>query len=135
MDLKVIISNSVPDFVAKPVNFILTNVVGRVLTLVQNISNTMVNFSQFVSQKFVEISDKLTAIFGEIKAALNEKVSKFVANTKKKLKWLFFISEDFDVDDDEKKIEEAKRTFELKTFIHSFVKTFKKEKDGKDNEY
>jgi hypothetical protein len=132
MDLTVLLSNSTPALISKPINFILTNFVGRILIVFQNIPNMIVNIAQGLSQKFVEISDKLVAIFGEIKTAISEKVSKFVARIKKKLFFIFGTSE---ADDEEKKIEEAKRTFELKTFIHSLIKNFKKEKDTEKDEY
>ena len=86
-----------------------------------------------VSQKFAEISDKLAAVYGELKAAVEEKVSKFFTETKKKLKSLFFVFGTQETDDEDKKIDEAKRTFELKTFIHKMYKKLKGE-DEKDIE-
>lgn len=128
MDLSVIITKNFPPIVAKPVNFILNSVVGRVLVLVQNVPHVI----QAFVQKFADISDKLTAIYGELKSAINEKVSKFVTDIKKKLKSLFFIFGTFEADDEEKKIDEAKRTFELKTFIHKLAQ---KLKNKEENEY
>jgi hypothetical protein len=131
LDISSIISKSAPNFISKPMNFILTNIIGRVLNLVQNLPTAIVSFSQ----KFVDISDKLVAVFGEIKASIKEKVSKFISNVKKKLKSIFSVFCTSEVDDEECKIEEAKRTFELKTFIQSLVKNFKKEKDIEKDEY
>ena len=128
MDLSVIITKNFPPIVAKPVNFILNSVVGRVLALVQNFPNVI----QTVVGKLADISDKLTAIYGELKSAINEKVSKFVTDIKKKLKSLFFVFGASDADDEEKKIDEAKRTFELKTFIHKLAQ---KLKNKEENEY
>ena len=63
-------------------------------------------------------------MYGELKASINEKISKFTNNLKKKLKSLFFVFGAEETDDEDKKIEEAKRAFELKTFIHKlFGKT------------
>ena len=80
-----------------------------------------------------DISDKLTAIYGELKAAIGEKISKFTSDLKKKLKSLFFVFGTQETDDEDKKIDEAKRTFELKTFIHQLYKKLKGE-DEKDIE-
>ena len=85
------VESTMPAIIAKPVSFVLTTIVGNVLKFIQNIPTVINNISQFISQKFADISDKLTAIYGELKASVSEKVSKFLLNTKKKLKSLFFI--------------------------------------------
>lgn len=124
MDLATNISKSTPAIIAKPVNFVLTNVIGKALNFIQNISNVISNITNAIVQKFADISDKLTAMYGELKASIHEKISKFTNNFKKKLKFLFFVFGTEETDDEDKKIEEAKRAFELKTFIHKlFGKT------------
>ncbi|MBE7712839.1 MAG: hypothetical protein E7Z87_03760 [Cyanobacteria bacterium SIG26] len=133
MDLAALISKTTPTIIASPVNFILTQVVGRVLNIIQNIPNIITNVTQAIIQKFADISDKLTAVYGELKAAIQEKISKFASDFKKKLKSLFFVSSSQETDDEDKKIDEAKRTFELKTFIHKLAQKFKKQ-DKKDIE-
>lgn len=133
MDLAALISKTTPTIIASPVNFILTQVVGRVLNIIQNIPNIITNVTQAIIQKFADISDKLTAIYGELKAAVQEKISKFASDFKKKLKSLFFVSSSQETDDEDKKIDEAKRTFELKTFIHKLAQKLKKQ-DKKDIE-
>jgi hypothetical protein len=127
VDYNFMISKALPAVIAKPIAFLVNNVLIKSLNFVKNIPN----FIQNIAQKFVEISDKLTAIYGELKAAIKEKVSKFLKDFKKKMKSLFFISQGEDCDDEEKQIEEAKRTFELKTFIHKLQERFtnKKEKE------
>lgn len=129
MDLAAAIRETMPDLVAKPVNFVLIGIVGSVLDIVQNIPTVITNIAQAISQKFADISDKLTAIYGELKAAIGEKVSKFLKETKKKLKSLFFFFGVTETDDEDKKIEEAKRTFELKTFISKLFQRTKQEKE------
>ena len=130
-----IIETNMPAIIAKPVNFVLTMLVGNVLKFVQNIPNVINNISQFISQKLADISDKLNAIYGELKASINEKVSKFLSATKKKLKSIFFIFGTQETDDEEKKIEEAKRTFELKTFIQNLLRQTKHEKEIEKDEH
>ena len=91
----------------------------------------MTNFVQNLSQKLADISDKLTAVYGEIKAAIAKKISETFKDIKKKIKSLFGIFEPTDIDSEDKKVDEAKRTFELKTFIH---KLYKKLKNGEKDE-
>lgn len=128
LDLAASISNKLPPIIAKPVNFVLTKIAAGVLNVIRNIPNAITDFTQSLTQKLADISDKLSAVYGELKAAINEKVSKFVSNFKKKIKSLFFVFAAEDSDDEDKKIDEAKRTFELKTFIHKLYKKLK----GKD---
>jgi len=122
MQLSAFIEKSMPAIVAKPINFVLNTVVGNVLNIVKNIPAAITNFAQVITQKIADISDKLAAVYGELKASINEKVSKFVSDLKKKLKSMFFIFGTDETTDEEKKIEEAKRTFELKTFIQKLFK-------------
>lgn len=133
MELASSISKSLPAAIAKPVNFILTNIVGKVLNIIKNVPTILTNISQTLTQKFADISDKLTAVYGELKAAVQKKVSEVLSSMKKKLKSIFSVFGPFESDDDDKKIEEAKRTFELKTFIHKLYKKIKNE-DEKDIE-
>ncbi len=119
------ISNTMPPIIAKPINFVLNTIVGNVLKFVHNIPTFIVNISQAISQKLTDISDKLAAVYGEFKAAVGEKISKFLSDLKKKLKSLFFISETYETDEEEKKIEEDKRQFEIKTFIHNLYQKLK----------
>ena len=133
MALAVLITNTMPAVIAKPVNFILNNIVGKALTIIQNLPAAIARFTQAINQKIADISDKLTAIYGELKAAIGEKISKFTSDLKKKLKSLFFVFGTQETDDEDKKIDEAKRTFELKTFIHHLYKKLKGE-DEKDIE-
>ena len=129
VELTSMISKSMPAIVAKPINFVLNNLVGRVLNIVQNIPTVIANITQAISQKFVDISDKLTAVYGELKAAVQKKVSEVLSNVKKKLKSIFSIFGTAESDDEDKKIDEAKRTFELKTFIHKLYKKLKDEEE------
>jgi hypothetical protein len=133
MALAVLVTNTMPAVIAKPVNYILNNIIGKALTIIQNLPAAIERFTQAINQKMADISDKLTAIYGELKAAIGEKISKFTSDLKKKLKSLFFVFGTQETDDEDKKIDEAKRTFELKTFIHQLYKKLKGE-DEKDIE-
>lgn len=125
-DFTLMISNNLPKILSKPINFLLNKFVGNILTAIKNlpinITQTIIN----INQKFVDITDKLTALIGEFKAAINKKISDTFNIVKKKLKSLFSIFNISDIEDEDKKVEEDKRTFELKTFIHNLYKKLTK---------
>ena len=127
LDLAYAISKSTPAIISKPVNFVLTQIAGRFIQIVANIPNVITN----IGQKISDISEKLNAIYGECKAALQKNISDFWQKTKKKLKSIFFVFGTDESDNDEKKIDEAKKIFNLKTFIH---KLFQKLKKGKEHD-
>lgn len=131
------ISKIMPAIIAKPANFILTNIAAKALNLIQNIPAAVINITDTISKKIADITDKLAAVYGEFKAAVSEKISKFTQKIKKKLKSLLFIFGTDETDDEDKKIEEAKRIFELKTFVHKLFGKIKEEnkKDSKKDEY
>lgn len=124
------VQNSMPAIVAKPVAFVMNNIVANGLNALKNLPVAIANFAKNFSQKLADITDKLTAVYGELKAAVAKKVSETFKEVKKKIKSIFGIFEPTDTDDEDKKVEEAKRTFELKTFIH---KLYKKLRDDGEN--
>ena len=93
------------------------------------ISNFADKMAQF-KQKIVDIQDKLNAIFGEAKAFVEKKVSEFVSVVKSKFEGLFKIFKKEDAKDEDTKIDEDKKIFNLKTLIH---KLRKKKKDDTEN--
>lgn len=128
---------NMPAVIAKPLNFILNNVIGGLLKGISSIPTVISNVIQTVQQKLADISDKLTAMLGEFKAAINKKVSELFKDLKKKVKSIFSIFRPLDSDDDEKQIDETKKAFELKTFIHELYNRLtkgEKNKDLEDNE-
>ncbi len=128
-------TNNTPAIIAKPVNFVLNTVVGGMLRTIANIPATISNAIQTIQQKLSDISDKLTAMFGEIKASIEKKISEAFKDLKKKVKSLFSIFQPMDTDNDDKQIDETKKAFELRTFIHELYKKLtENEKDLKEND-
>lgn len=123
IDMVAAIAKSTPFIISAPVNFVLTQVVARVINIIAFVPATLSN----IIQKFVDITDKLTAIYGEIKAAVSKTISEIWNKTKKKLKSIFFIFGTDDSDNEEKKIDEVKKAFRLKTFIQKLFSKTKKE--------
>lgn len=127
--------NSAPSIIAKPINFVLNTVLGGTLRTVASIPTTISNLIQTVQQKFADISDKLTAMVGELKASIEKNISENFKSIKKKIKSLFSIFNPQNIDNEEKQIDETKKTFELKTFIHDLYKRITgNEKDDTDND-
>lgn len=116
----------------KPAAFLINKLAIPVLNLIKNIPNVMLNaankFIQ-IKEKFADIQDKLNAIFGEAKNFVEKKVSELVSNIKAKLETLFKIFKRNNTKDDETKIDEDKKIFNLKTFIQ---KIRKKKDDTED---
>lgn len=123
-----------PAIIAKPVNFILNTVIGGALNSIKNIPLAISNALQTLGQKLADISDKLTAMMGELKAAINKKITEAFSDFKKKVKSLFSIFNPQDADDEEKKIDETKKAFQLKTFIHDLYNKLTNNENKKDIE-
>ncbi len=125
-------SNNTPQIIAKPVNFVLNTVLGGIVRTIANIPTTISNTIQTIQQKLADISDKLTAMVGELKASIEKKISEAFKDLKKKVKSLFSIFQPMDTDNNDKQIDETKKAFELRTFIHDLYK--KLTQDEKDLE-
>ena len=73
-NIGIFFANSTPAIIAKPINFVLQTVLGGTLKGIANIPTTISNLVQTVLQKLADISDKLTAIVGELKRLSNSKL-------------------------------------------------------------
>ena len=123
------ISANTPAIIAKPVNFVLNTIIGGTINLIKNLPTTIQNITQTISQKLADISDKLTAVYGELKAAIAKKITEPLKELKKKIKSIFSIFNPNNTDNEEKQIDETKKAFKLKTFIHDLYKKITKEED------
>lgn len=127
------------NFILKPVAYTISNiVVGGVNNLIKGItavlnviSNIRDKLSQ-IKQKLADIQDKLNAVFGEAKAFIEKKVSEIVSTVKSKLEGLFKILKRNNTKDDDTKIDEDKKIFNLKTILHKIMR--RKKKDDTESE-
>lgn len=127
-------TQNTPSIISKPANFILNTVLGGTINLIKSVPVAITNTFQTLTQKLADISDKLTAMMGELKASINKKISETFNELKKKVKSLFAIFQPLDADNDDKQIDETKRTFELRTFLHDLYKKLtENEKDLENN--
>lgn len=139
--MKIAIQNSnLPKPVIQAFNILTNSVLTPLVKAAQSITNTLQNIANTVmktlseiKQKMVDIADKLTAMFGEAKAALQKKINEKFKDIKKKIFNLFGLANVDDEEDEEaKKIEEAKRLFELNTAKEALFQLFDPTEEEKE---
>lgn len=106
-----------------------------VLNVLQKLPILAQKALNFIQEKFADISDKLNAIFGELKNSTEKKISERLKDFKKRFKSIFGIDEPDDIEDEEKQVEEAKRLFEFKTVLHNIAQKFKEKDEIDDYNY
>ena len=124
------ISNNI---LLKPMAFVINNIVIPIFNIPKTISKIAAGLNHFIQQiqnKFIDIQDKLNTIFGEAKAFIDKKVSEIVSSIKTKFVEIFKIFKRNRTKDDDTKIDEDKKIFNLKKFIQ---KIWKKDKNDRKN--
>lgn len=122
-----------PKMIAKPLA-LAAQIAVPVLNAAKNVVIIAQKALNFVQTKLADISDKLNAIFGELKNSTEKKISDALKDFKKKFKSIFGVFEPAEVDDEEKRLEESKRVFEFKTILQTIKeKISKKGKDDTSN--
>jgi hypothetical protein len=76
--------------------------------------------------------DKLTAIFGEAKAFIDKKISELVSVVKSKLETLFRVFKRNNAKDDDTKLDDDKKIFNLKTIIKRIIKRKKDDSNSQN---
>ena len=115
-------------FILKPVAFTIKNIVVPIINTIRNIPNIISNLNQ-IKQRFVDIQDKLNALFGEAKAFVEKKISEFISSVKSKFEDIFKIFKKNNTEDDDTKIDDDKKIFNLKKVLR---KLWKKRDDTED---
>ena len=118
----------------KPLAFVVQNIAVPIVNFVKNIpmfAGNLANKINVIKENFVDIMDKLTAVFGEAKAFIEKKVSELIEKLKTKLKSLFKIFKKHNADDEDTKIDDDKKIFNLKTILHKIIR--KKKENDRDN--
>ena len=128
------ISNS---FILKPVAYTINiivaglNILNKGITTIKNVILSVSDkLSQF-KQKFVDIQDKLNAIFGEAKLFLEKKISELVSTVKSKFDGIFKVFNKENTQDEDTKTDEDKKIFNLKTILHKIKRKIKDDTKGK----
>jgi len=124
------LQNSLPPVLAKTIALITNKILLPMMNVIRDVMLLIQKALVQIEQKLADISDKLTAIFGELKNSIEKKLSDKFTDFKKKAKSFFGIFEPKEIDEEENKLEEEKRIFELKTIFQSI----KKKLTHKENE-
>lgn len=126
------------NFIQTLSNNIVLRPIAKVLVFtalpVLNIFQALPKALTFLNNLRFEITDKLNAIYGEAKAFLNKKLEEMIKVLKSPFEWLGKIFKKNNTDDDDTKIDDDKRIFNLKTIIHKVKEKFNKKKD-KEHEH
>ena len=111
-----ILNSSLPKPVAQALTAVLDTVITPMAKAVQTINNTIQNLTNNIAkavdsfkQKIADITDKLTAMLGEAKAAIEKKISDKLKDMKKKLFGLFGIAQADNEEDEEVKRKKKKK--------------------------
>ena len=112
-------------FITKPLAFVIQNAIIPIVNFIQNIPRFIVNFKTTLP----EISDKLAAIYGEAKAFLNKKLEELLKVGKSMFEGFFKIFKKKNADDEDTKIDDDKKIFNLKTILHKVREKFKRKKN------
>ena len=123
------IDNVNPNFIQKPIIHIAKNIILPIINFIQNIPKII----QQIQNLKIEIQDKLNAIFGEAKAFAEKKIAELVSNIKTKIKSIFKIFKKSSASDEDTKIDEDKKLFNLKAILHKILRK-KKDQDDNNNE-
>jgi len=117
----------------KPIAFLIINTALPTINTVRNFTSFVMSISNKIhqiKQTIIDIVDKLTAIYGEIKNFIQKKVSELISMIKTKFTDMFKILKKNNSDNDDSKVDEDKKIFNLKRLISTI---FNKKKD-KNNE-
>lgn len=112
-------------------NILQTSAISLLNTTV-NITITTINIIrnsfEFIQQKFVDISDKISYVCTELKLKIQKLLTE-KTTIKQKLKSLFEIFIPLNINNEDKKIDEEKLLYKLKTTLSSITKKFKKQQE------
>ena len=116
------------NLITKPIAFVVQSLALPIVNFVQNIPKFI---QRFQNLKF-EIQDKLNAIFGEVKNFIQKKIADLVSTIKSKFEGLFKILKKHNAEDDDTKIDDDKKIFNLKNILRKIIRK-KKEKDDSNS--
>lgn len=115
------------NLISKPIAIVFSLILLPIFYVIKFIPNVL----RTLNNLRFEITDKLNAIFGEAKAFLDDKLKKIINLLKSPLELFGKIFKKNDSDNNDTKIDDDKKIFNLKTIIHKIKEKFKKKKDNK----
>lgn len=82
-----VLAEKLPRIISTPLTFIVQTIIQRPIEIMRAIPQVFTN----LAQKIADVSAKITSVLGEIKTAINKKISEKLSEFRKKLKSLFAI--------------------------------------------
>lgn len=117
-NLQMFIQNMSQSALTRPIAYIAQNAVLPVINFIKELPVKFLQMTGNMAQKLADISDKLAAIYGELKAAIDKKISDVSKKIKKKIISLFEIfNANNDGSEDETIKDYQKQLNKIKSFI------------------
>lgn len=105
-------------------------VLNELKNIVQNVLNTVTENINKLKEGLINITDKLAALYGEAKNALEKTIAENFKNVKKKFFGLLgMVDTEMEQGEDEKEIEEEKRSMDIKRLKEKISKILKRAED------
>ncbi len=122
------IQNTLPNIISKPIGIVINIIISPLINILMQIPKIIEKFAQIqknISEFLIQITEKLTAIFGDIKNFLNRKLSEKLKKITKNF-FLFFMP---DIEDENYKNDDILAVFksrELKKYLLQIPKLIKR---------
>ena len=121
-NLQTFIQNMSQSALTRPLAMIAQNVLLPVVKFMKDLPVNFLQATANVAQKLADITDKLTAIYGELKVAMDKKFSDFAKKVKKKILSIFEIFRAENESSDDERIEDyEKQLNKLKTLLEKIT--------------
>ena len=121
-NLQTFIQNMSQSALTRPLAMIAQNVLLPVVKFMKDLPVNFLQATANVAQKLADITDKLTAIYGELKASMDKKFSDFAKKVKKKILSIFEIFRAENESSDDERIEDyEKQLNKLKTRLEKIT--------------
>jgi len=121
-NLQTFIQNMSQSAITKPIAIIAQNVILPVVNFLKDLPVNFLQMTANMAQKLTDITDKLTAIYGELKAAMDKKISDLAKTVKKKIISIFEIFRPDNEGSDDERIKDYQKYLEkLQSFLDGIV--------------
>ncbi len=135
-NLQTFINNMSQSAATRPLAIIAQNVILPVVNFMKELPVNFLQMTANIANKLFEISDKLVAIYGELKAAVDKKISDFSKTIKKKLTSIFEIFKPTNDSSDDERIEAyEKQLSKLKGLLEKITNKPTKYKELENSEH
>ena len=134
-------TQNIQELLSKPISAVLKDGAQAVMNFARNVmsfvvnnpvSNMLASAFEGIKSQFINITDKLAAIYGDLKNALSSVFEKGIDRVKKKLSSIFsFLKLEVEEETDD---EELKKIFNLKTLTQKLKLIIKQEKEQEDDD-